>query len=113
MDIESAIFLFINILKTSVANDWEECEISKLVCCLFQSTNILSSKHIHGILKKSNTLSAPVLTAILESKIVDSSITLSWVLELGFNDMMAMLKNCAEEDTYTVLPEFKNNILVI
>lgn len=104
--------LFTNILKTAHLEEWEEHDIARLVCCLLKSADI-SSNDIHSILNNSKSFIAPVLTAILESNITKSNIVLEWVLELQFNEMISILTKCGEEETFTVLPQYENNILVL
>lgn len=106
---------FTNILKTAVVLQLDEHDISRLICCLLKSTTKstrLSSNDIHKILNDSNNVKAPVLTALLKGNIVSSHVTLQWILQLDYNNMMQMLNKCFEEDTYTVLGKYSNSILV-
>lgn len=114
MDKSTVVVLFTDILKNAVRLNWEEAEISKLVLCLFQSVNKLrlSVSDMHQIIKKSKTICPEVLNILLEEEIVTSTKILPWILELSFDKVIEMLTKCFDEDTFTVLPEYENNILV-
>lgn len=114
MDRKSSVAMFTNILKTAVVNGWEDAEIAKMLICLLQSSKkyILDVNEIHEILKRSKTICPDVLNILLEESIIDAHNTLPWILQLPFINVVEMLTKCFEEETYTVLAEYENNILV-
>jgi hypothetical protein len=114
MDSNYLAAIFTDILKTSIANDWDEHEVSLLVYCLFTSNKQapLKSKQMRTVLKSSKSFNAPVLSLLIEKKVISSNIIFRWVLELNFDKMIEILEKCFDEDAFTVLPEYSNNILV-
>ena len=107
--------IFTKILKTAVVRDWDHHEISKLVCCLHESLNHNRRVNPHdflAILQNTGAFSAPVLVGLLEEEMIPSHITFSWILKLEYNAMMEVLRNCFDEDTYTVLSKYEEDIMV-
>lgn len=115
MERKNTVVMFTNILQAAVANGWEDAEIAKLLLCLLQSTQkyILDGNEIHEIIKRSKTICPEVLNILLEESILDAHDTLPWILQLPFSDVVEMLSKCFEEETFTVLAEYENNILVL
>lgn len=114
MDSHSLAVSFTDILKTCIKDDWDEYEVSRLVCCMLRSNNkvSLSSNQIRNILKNSKSFNGVVFSLLIKQKLISSKVIFEWVLELDYLTMVETLQKCFDEEAFTVLPEYNNNILV-